>query len=54
VQELWGQLPTIPQQVNIDLDFSLGKSLAVYIGFTPLKQDDTFSTSAKGLKNIGI
>jgi len=54
MQKLQGQLPTTPQQANIDLDFSLGKSLAVHVGFTLSEQDDTSSMSAKGLTNIGI
>jgi len=54
VCELQGQLPTMPQQANIDLDFSLEKSLAVHMGFILSKQDDISSMSTKDLTNIRI
>ena len=40
--------------MNIDLGFSLGKSLVVHVGFTLSKQDDTSSVSTKDLTIIGI
>jgi len=49
-----GQLPIMLQLANIDLDFSLGKSLDVCMGYTPSKQDIISSISAEGLKNIRI
>jgi len=42
------------QLVNIDLGFPPGKTLAVHVGYIPLKQDDTSFMSAEGLINIGI
>jgi len=42
------------QLANTDLDFSLGKSLDVCAGYTPLKKDIIFFMSTKGLTNIGI
>jgi len=54
VLEPQGQLPIMLQLANIDLDFSLGKSLGICMGYTPLKQDIIFFISAEGLMNIGI
>ena len=42
------------QLVNIDLGFSLGKILAVYVGYIPSKQDITSFMSIEDLMNIGI
>ena len=40
--------------VNIDLDFSLGKSLGICVGYAPSKQDIISFMSAKGLMNTEI
>ena len=47
------QLPIMLQLANTDLDFSLGKSLDVCAGYTPLKQDIISFMSTKGLTNTG-
>jgi len=43
----------MPQWTNIDLDIFLGKSLVVYVGYTPLNQDIISFMSTKGLTNTG-
>jgi len=53
-QEPQKQLLTMLQSVNIDLGFSPRKTLAVYVGYIPLKQDNTSFMSARDLINIGI
>jgi len=42
------------QLVNTDLDFSLGKSLSVYVGYILLERDVISFINAEGLTNIEI
>ena len=44
----------MPQSVNIDLGSFLGKSLVVFVGYIPLKQDVISFMNVDGLMDTGI
>jgi len=40
--------------MSIDLDFSLGKNLSIYVDYISLNRDDTFCMIVEDLTDIGI